>query len=80
MKNRAFWIGAAALICGVVAIASDTGDEGRMPDLDGAVAWLNSPPLRSESLRGKVVVVNFWTYSCITARCIKNLILLASRV
>ena len=67
MKNRAFWIGAAALICGVVAIASETGDEGRMPDLDGAVAWLNSPPLSSESLRGKVVVVNFWTYSCINS-------------
>jgi thiol-disulfide isomerase/thioredoxin len=67
MKNRAFWIGAAALICGVVAIASETGDEGRMPDLDGAVAWLNSPPFRSESLRGKVVVVNFWTYSCINS-------------
>ena len=67
MKNRAFWIGAAALICGGVAIASETGDGGRMPDLDGAVAWLNSPPLRSESLRGKVVLVNFWTYSCINS-------------
>jgi len=39
-------------------------DEGRLPDLDGAVAWLNSPPLSHESLRGKVVLVNFWTYSC----------------
>ena len=67
MKNLAFWIGAAALICGVVAIASGTGDEGRMPDLDGAVAWLNSTPLSSKSLRGKVVLVNFWTYSCINS-------------
>ena len=61
MKNLAF------LICGIVAIASATGDEGRMPDLDGATAWLNSPPLSSKSLRGKVVLVNFWTYSCINS-------------
>jgi thiol-disulfide isomerase/thioredoxin len=67
MKILASWIGAAALICGGVAIASETGDGGRMPDLDGAVAWLNSPPLSSESLRGKVVLVNFWTYSCINS-------------
>jgi thiol-disulfide isomerase/thioredoxin len=38
-----------------------------MPDLDGAVAWLNSAPLSSKSLRGKVVLVNFWTYSCINS-------------
>ena len=67
MKSPAFWIGAASLICGVVAIAFGTGDEGRMPDLDGAVAWLNSAPLSSKSLRGKVVLVNFWTYSCINS-------------
>jgi len=67
MKNLAFWIAATALICGVAAIASGTGDEGRMPDLDGAVAWLNSTPLSTKSLRGKVVLVNFWTYSCINS-------------
>jgi thiol-disulfide isomerase/thioredoxin len=67
MKNPAFWLGAAALICGVVVIASGTGDEGRMPDLDGAAAWLNSTPLSRESLGGKVVLVNFWTYSCINS-------------
>jgi len=38
-----------------------------MPDLDGAVTWLNSAPLSSKSLRGKVVLVNFWTYSCINS-------------
>jgi thiol-disulfide isomerase/thioredoxin len=42
-------------------------DEARLPDLDGAVAWLNSTPLSRESLRGKVVLVNFWTYSCINS-------------
>jgi cytochrome c biogenesis protein CcdA/thiol-disulfide isomerase/thioredoxin len=39
--------------------------EGALPPLDGAVAWLNSPPLTREALRGKVVLVDFWTYSCI---------------
>jgi thiol-disulfide isomerase/thioredoxin len=67
LKNLAFWSGAAALLCGVVAIASGMGDEGRMPDLDGALAWLNSTPLSSKSLRGKVVLINFWTYSCINS-------------
>jgi len=67
MKNLAFWCSAAALICGVVAIASGAGDQGRMPELDGAVGCLNSTPLSSKSLRGKVVLVNFWTYSCINS-------------
>ncbi len=67
MKNLAFWITASALVGGIVALASGTGDEGRMPDLDGAVAWLNSSPLSSKALRGKVVLVNFWTYSCINS-------------
>jgi cytochrome c biogenesis protein CcdA/thiol-disulfide isomerase/thioredoxin len=39
--------------------------EGIMPSLSGAVEWLNSPPLTAEGLRGKVVLVDFWTYSCI---------------
>src|SRR5690349_7401458 len=39
----------------------------RMPAFDGAVDWLNSAPLSSKSLRGKVVLVNFWTYSCINS-------------
>jgi cytochrome c biogenesis protein CcdA/thiol-disulfide isomerase/thioredoxin len=40
-------------------------DEGRFPSLDGAVSWLNSGPLKSSGLRGKVVLIDFWTYSCI---------------
>ncbi len=39
--------------------------EGEMPRLDGATAWLNSPPLTTAGLRGKVVLVDFWTYTCI---------------
>lgn len=42
-------------------------DEGRMPDLGGAVGWLNSEPLNRKSLRGKVVLVDFWTYTCINS-------------
>ncbi|CAM5537942.1 cytochrome c biogenesis protein DipZ [Rhodanobacter lindaniclasticus] len=45
--------------------------EGTFPSLAGATQWLNSPPLSAESLRGKVVLVDFWTYSCIN--CIRSL-------
>src|SRR5580698_1398616 len=46
-------------------------DEGPMPELSGAVAWLNSAPLTRDQLRGKVVVIDFWTYSCIN--CLRAL-------
>src|SRR6476469_1279514 len=39
--------------------------EGRLPAFEGATGWLNSPPLTADGLRGKVVLVNFWTYTCI---------------
>ncbi|MDB5858740.1 MAG: hypothetical protein JWQ76_2429 [Ramlibacter sp.] len=39
--------------------------QGRMPALDGAVEWLNTKPLSAAALRGKVVLVDCWTYSCI---------------
>jgi cytochrome c biogenesis protein CcdA/thiol-disulfide isomerase/thioredoxin len=59
----------------LAASAADTlpalDDEGPMPELDGAVAWLNSPPLTTKSLRGKVVLIDFWTYSCIN--CLRAL-------
>ncbi|MBY5353291.1 cytochrome c biogenesis protein DipZ [Rhizobium leguminosarum] len=50
---------------------SDLPVEGPAPSLDGAVEWLNSEPLTTEQLRGKVVLVDFWTYSCIN--CIRTL-------
>jgi cytochrome c biogenesis protein CcdA/thiol-disulfide isomerase/thioredoxin len=45
--------------------AASLGIEGEFPPLSGAVLWLNSPPLTREALKGKIVVVDFWTYSCI---------------
>ena len=39
--------------------------ETRLPGFDGATGWLNSEPLTPEGLRGKVVLVDFWTYTCI---------------
>jgi len=45
--------------------------EGQLPSLDGAVQWLNSTPLSAAQLKGKVVLVDFWTYSCIN--CLRTL-------
>ena len=39
--------------------------EGRLASLEGATVWLNSEPLTPEGLRGRVVLVDFWTYTCI---------------
>lgn len=44
---------------------------GPLSALAGATGWMNSPALDAESLRGKVVLVNFWTYSCIN--CLRSL-------
>jgi thiol-disulfide isomerase/thioredoxin len=43
----------------------DLAVEGGFPSLSGATEWLNSPPLTPAGLRGKVVLIDFWTYSCI---------------
>ncbi|MEJ5991331.1 redoxin family protein [Ramlibacter sp. PS3R-8] len=44
---------------------------GRMPSLEGGTGWVNAPPVTREALRGKVVLVDFWTYSCIN--CLRTL-------
>jgi thiol-disulfide isomerase/thioredoxin len=45
--------------------APDLPVEGHLPGFDGATGWLNSEPLTAADLDGKVVVVDFWTYTCI---------------
>ena len=60
---------------GAMSVADKAADtlpvEGNLPPLDGAVQWLNSPPLDAQALKGKVVLVDFWTYSCIN--CLRTL-------
>jgi len=55
----------------VDAPARDVAAPGVLAGLAGANGWINSPPLTAESLRGKVVLVDFWTYSCIN--CLRTL-------
>src|SRR4029453_6116665 len=45
--------------------------EGELPPLPGLGPWFNSAPLTREQLRGKVVVIDFWTYSCIN--CLRSI-------
>ncbi|WP_334032291.1 cytochrome c biogenesis protein DipZ [Burkholderia orbicola] len=61
----------SAMMRAVGATPSALPVEGTLPSLDGAVQWLNSPPLTAAGLRGKVVLVDFWTYSCIN--CLRTL-------
>jgi thiol-disulfide isomerase/thioredoxin len=77
--------GFAVLAAGILALtcAHWTGQEAQaagrpfartaapLQSLDGAVSWLQSPPLTPEALRGKVVLLDFWTYSCIN--CLRTL-------
>jgi cytochrome c biogenesis protein CcdA/thiol-disulfide isomerase/thioredoxin len=56
----------------VVPVSTATaGAPSSLYDLTGATAWIDSPPLTAEALRGKVVVIDFWTYSCIN--CLRTL-------
>jgi len=72
----------ALVIVAVVAIAqfgpsallgeeTTRQDSRPVPEFAGISAWLNSPPLTTEGLRGKIVLVQFWTYSCIN--CLRTL-------
>jgi len=45
--------------------------EGRLPSLDQLGPWINSAELKPEQLKGKVVLIDFWTYSCIN--CIRSI-------
>jgi len=61
---------APAMMMSSTAAGKAVGPE-TLPDLSGAVAWLNSPPLNRDALKGHVVLVDFWTYSCIN--CLRTL-------
>ena len=52
-------------------VAAPATDKPMAPSLRGATHWLNAAPLDNEMLRGKVVLVDFWTYSCIN--CLRTL-------
>lgn len=66
--KRGFWLVAGIGMMLIVAAfpAKQASAIAQMPDPVAAPSqWLNSPPLSSDALRGKVVLVEFWTYSCI---------------
>ncbi|MDW3681087.1 thioredoxin family protein [Cupriavidus sp. CV2] len=56
---------------GAPAFSATVADGSAAPEFAGIDQWLNSPPLSMKALRGKVVLVDFWTYSCIN--CIHTL-------
>lgn len=49
----------------MISTVDQLSDEGRLPMFTGATTWINSPPLTADALHGKVVLVDFWTYTCI---------------
>jgi thiol-disulfide isomerase/thioredoxin len=71
MKTRQLWLG--ALLSTICAWRGPSAEDTRMlqqqmPSLGRANAWLNTHPLSAAELRGKVVLVDFWTYTCINWR------------
>ena len=79
-RDRRWFLGTAAITMAAAqfSIASQAiaesaravrlPNEGGFPSLGGATSWLNSLPLTPAALRGKVVLVNFWTYTCFNWR------------
>src|SRR5258705_10635135 len=66
MAYKAGQVGGIGPVYGEASTA--TAGQGDFPSLAGATGWLNSAPLTPAALRGKVVLVDFWTYSCINWR------------
>jgi thiol-disulfide isomerase/thioredoxin len=66
--RRAFLAATFGAIAGGAALAQDGPLRRAAPEFAGIDAWLNTPPLTLAGLRGRVVLVNFWTHSCINCR------------
>ena len=72
--SRRLFLGTAAMTIaaaqsGAITFAKTrSGDRGELSALAGATPWLNSQPLTASALQGKVVLVDFWTYTCIIWR------------
>jgi cytochrome c biogenesis protein CcdA/thiol-disulfide isomerase/thioredoxin len=69
--SPAMMSGSAGMMAAGGAWQAPASIEGQMPALSGAVSWLNGAPLTREALRGSVVLIDFWTYSCIN--CLRAL-------
>lgn len=67
----AWCLGLSGCSQGASAVVTSSADQRRAPEFAGIDAWVNSEPLTMASLRGKVVLVEFWTYECIN--CIRTL-------
>ena len=67
MTTGAAWLGIAGCANAESPATIRLSSEGEFPPLSGATGWLNSQPLTARSLRGSVVLVNFWTFSCINS-------------
>jgi len=52
----------------IILSAMIPGDQKKTPSLNGATGWLNTQPLTLTNLHGKVVLIDFWTYTCINWR------------
>ncbi|HWJ99273.1 MAG TPA: cytochrome c biogenesis protein DipZ [Xanthobacteraceae bacterium] len=63
--NNPAMTGGPAMMSAKPAGSPDLPVEGQMPPLTGITEWINSPALTAEGLKGKVVLIDFWTYSCI---------------
>jgi thiol-disulfide isomerase/thioredoxin len=73
---RGYDAAASAWLAGALPAAAVESDAGLAhgelaPEFAGIEGWLNSPPLRMQELRGKVVLVDFWTFGC--ANCVHTL-------
>ena len=55
----------ASLLALAAPIEAVAQDKGTLQRFDGAKTWFNTPPLSASDLRGKVVLVDFWTYTCV---------------